>query len=42
MKLAISILQKMFCKYLCNRNFLEKYNKCSFCTFILTYLEKRC
>ena len=26
MKLAISIMQKMFCKYLCNRNFLEEYN----------------
>ena len=26
MKLAISIMQKMFCKYLFNRNFLEEYN----------------
>jgi len=26
MKLSIFVLQKIFRKYLCNRNFLEKYN----------------
>ena len=39
MKLAISILRKIFPKYLCNRNFLEKYNAENLQDFAQTQLD---
>jgi len=39
MRLVILVLQKSFRKYLCNRNFLEKYNAENLQDFAQTQLD---
>ena len=39
MKLSIFVLQHSFCKYLCNRDFLEKYDAENLQDFAQTHLD---